>query len=100
MEEYDGVSIIPKSEWEAPDRIFSTDACLEAMGGWSDGEFFKGKFPEWITKNPEIHINELEMLALIIGLRIWSNRVKNTNFLIYCDNQVTVDVINSGRAKN
>ena len=50
--------------------------------------------------NREIYINKLEVLALIVGLKIWRDKIQNKNVLVYCDNQVTVDVINTGRARN
>ena len=46
------------------------------------------------------HIIELEMLALIVGFKIWARRCTDRNLLVYCDNKVTVDVINTGKAKN
>ena len=50
--------------------------------------------------NREIYINKLEALALIVGLKIWRDKIQKKNVLVYCDNQVTVDVINTGRARN
>ena len=100
MEKFDGISIILMETWFVPDLIFSTDACLETIGGWAQGEYFTQDIPEFIKNNQQIHINELEMLAVIIGLKVWANRYRNCNFLIYCNYHVTVDVINSGKAKN
>ena len=37
MEQFDGITIMPPSNWDAPDTIFSSDACLKLGGGWSDG---------------------------------------------------------------
>ena len=83
-----------------PDLLFSVDSCLTGCRGWSNGEYFHSKFPEWIMNNREIYINKLEALALIVGLKIWRDKIQNKNVLVYCDNQVTVDVINTGRARN
>ena len=92
--------MMPESGWSPPDLLFSVDSCLTGCGGWSNGEYFHSKFPEWIMNNREIYINELEALALIVGLKIWRDKIQNKNVLFYCDNQVTVDVINTGRARN
>ena len=102
MSTFDGVSIIPTVNWQVPDVIFSTDACLESAGGWSEGEYFKTRFPEWIINwaDGKLHINELEMIALLIGLKVWSKKYSNRNFLCYCDNRVTVEVVNTGKANN
>ena len=100
MTEFNGVSIIPTVKWSAPDVIFSTDACLDVAGGWSDGEYFKTNFPEWLTNLNNVHINELEMMALIIGLKVWCSKFQNSNALVYCDNNVTVEVVNRGKAHN
>ena len=100
MQIFDGVSIIPEVNWEAPDSKFATDTCLTSLGGWSHGSYFRGDFPDWILSNSSVHINELEIMAIIVGLKIWGEKCRNRNCLIYCDNKVTVDVINSGSAKN
>ena len=100
LDEFNGVSIIPSYVWEAPDRVMSTDACLTGCGGFSEGEYFHAKFPKDIIKNYSVRINELESLALVVALKIWSHKYTNKSFLMYCDNQTTVDVVNSGRAKN
>ena len=100
MTDFNGVAIIPMENWIAPDIIFSTDASLESAGGWSNGEFFKQDFPQWIKNQSNVSINELEMVALLIGLKCWIRKGRNCNFLIYCDNKVTVEVLNAGKAKN
>ena len=48
----------------------------------------------------EAHINDLELLALIVSIKKWDKGVKDCNILAYCDNQVTVEVINKEAAKN
>ena len=50
LEQYDGVSFMLEPKWKAPDTVFSTDACLDACGGWADGEFFHTDFPENIRR--------------------------------------------------
>ena len=100
VEAYDGVNIIPNVNWSAPDVVFSVDSCLSGCGGWSNGEYFHSEFPKWVVENSEVFINELEALALIVGLKIWKNKSMNRNILIYCDNQVTVDIVNTGKARN
>ena len=100
MREFDGISIMPPIKWDAPDKIFSSDACLSGCGGWSDGEAFHCKFPKKIRSKLKLHINELELLAIIITIKKFASRIENRNLLAYCDNQTSVEIVNSGAAKN
>ena len=100
MGDFDGISIMPPIKWDAPDTIMQTDSCLDACGGFSQGEAFTTRFPKWIKSNKEIHINELELLAIIVAVRIWKDKLENRNVLAFCDNEVSVEVVNSGRACN
>ena len=100
MEGFDGISILPPINWDAPDKILSSDACLKSCGGWSDGEAFYCKFPDWLKNNKEISINELELVTFVVALKLWVDRIQNRNVLAYCDNAVSVEVVNAGRANN
>ena len=100
MEEFDGVNLIPHVEWQAPHYIFSTDSCLTGCGGWANGEFFHAEFPQWLLKKHNVFINEFEAMALIIRPKVWEQRIKDCNVLAYCDNAVTVDIVNTGRVNN
>ena len=102
MEDFDGITLFPDFNWKAPDIIFSSDACLTGGGGWCESlkEFWHAPFPEQIIKSEGVHINELEALALTISIKIWRKQIVNLNVLIFCDNQTTVDVVNTGHAKN
>ena len=100
MDEFNGISIIPQYNWEAPDRVISTDACLLSCGGYSDGSYFHADFPEWLLKDKRVKINELEAVTLVVAIKIWCTKIRNKSILMYCDNQTTVDIVNSGRASN
>ena len=76
---FDGKTVMRDLGWNPPDLIFSTDSCLTRCGGWSSGEYFHTEFPSFIMDNKEIHINELETLALIVGLKLWVHKVRNRN---------------------
>ena len=98
MQDFDGITILPPINWDAPDSIFSSDACLKSCGGWSEGEAFKADFPKWLIQKSEVHINELELITFIVALKIWKDRIENRNVLAYCNNEVSVEVVNLGRA--
>ena len=36
----------------------------------------------------------------MIALKIWTERIQNRNVLAYCDNAVSVEIVNTGKAKN
>ena len=47
-----------------------------------------------------VSINELEALAVMVGMKLWGYKVAGKKFMIQCDNNTTVLAINSGRAAN
>ena len=100
MQDFDEISLFPSFDWGKLDEIMSTDSCLTGCGGWSSGDYFHSKFPEWLTNLPEISINELETMAVIVAVKIWSHKLANSHTLLFCDNQATCDIINTGRACN
>jgi hypothetical protein len=98
MVSYNGRSIIPENLWFSPDVIMSTDACLEGGGGFSNGKFFHIKFPVEVKEKLK-DINSLELYTVLIAVRVWKEFLIKKNFNIYCDNEVSVININSGRSK-
>ena len=100
MEHYDGVSFIHEVGMRPVDSVISTDACLDAMGAFFEGEYVHAKFPLEITQPDNVSINELECLALVVALKIWGGNCTGLNLLFHCDNSSTVDVVNAGKAKN
>ena len=100
MNEFDGVTMVTDCRWAAPDTLISSDATNTTCGGWSDSEYWHAGFPADLLSNSSIHINELEALALIVSVKVWREKVRNHNVLMFCDNKVTVDIVNTGRATN
>ena len=99
VEEYNGVSFIPSALWTEPDVSFATDSCLVGCGGICLGEYFHTSFPKDI-KDQELPIHCLEMLAVLLGVRIWGVHLQSLKVQIYCDNDAAVQVINSGKTKD
>jgi len=97
--QYNGVSMMPMSDWSNPDEILASDACLVGAGGWFNGKYFHCSFPEFI-QSQSLHINALELLTVIVCFKLWGQYLKGQRIVIDCDNKVSVDVINSGRAKD
>ena len=51
-------------------------------------------------RHTDIHINEKECLSIIIAMKKWGFLMVGRKCIVRCDNMVTVEAVNSGRAKN
>ena len=96
---YNGVSMMPEYPWSEPDGEFSTDACLTGCGGWFNGSFFHSKFPAELLSQ-ELHINSLELVAIMVAIRVWGPTLRGKRVTILCDNQSSVQVLNRGFTKD
>ena len=83
-------------EWSDPDAIFSSDSCQTAYGGFWNRHYFH-KFPYYILEK-NLHISALEIIAIILCLRLWASYFKGKRIVVFCDNKVVCQVINSGKA--
>ena len=99
VEQYNGVSFIPAIAWEEPDITFATDSCLKGCGGMYAKEYFHVAFPKFILDQP-LRIHHLEMLAVLVGVRIWGKYCIGMKVQIFCDNEAVVTVINSSKTKD
>jgi len=99
LKEFNGVTYIPDMDWKQPDLIISTDACLVGAGGWCGAEFFSTKFPLEIIKKG-FHINILEMLTMLVALKLWAKECSGMRLQFYCDNDMSVRLINSGKSRD
>lgn len=78
---------------------FFTDASTSiGFAGFYDGEYFQEVWPNWI-KDEEIPIYILEMYALVAGVLLWIDKLKNKRVKIYCDNKSVVDMLNNNSSK-
>lgn len=96
---YNGVSMMAMDDWTEPDQVFAVDSCLTGCGGWMNGKFFHRTFPDFILSQ-NLHINQLEMLTIVIALKLWGELCKHKRVVIYCDNLVSVRVLNTGSSRN
>ena len=99
VDQFNGVSYIPPLIWAEPDVSFSTDSCLVGCGGLCDRQYFHSSFPQFIECQG-LPIHALEMLAVLVGVRIWGHRCEGMKVRIYCDNEAVVRVINSSKTKD
>ena len=94
---YNGASMIPEEQWSAPDAVICTDSCETGCGGYCGSEFFHSSFPGAILQQ-DLCIHNLEILAVVVAVRLWSGEVKGRKILVYCDNEASVSAINSGKS--
>ena len=83
----------------SPDEDLSIDSCLDGFGAISSNQFVHALFPSFSKEN-QLHINCLELLAIVIATKIWGHKIKGKQILIFCDNEASVYVINSGSTKD
>ena len=97
---YNGVSMFPAKDWEVVDQVLASDACLLGCGAWTqDREYFHCQFPEHLL-SLDLHINALELLTVAVCCKVWGHKWLGKKIRIYCDNQASVTVLNSGRSRD
>ncbi|CAG2210319.1 unnamed protein product [Mytilus edulis] len=79
LSSYNGVSMMSLEDWSSPDEIFSSDACLEGFGAITSNQYFHAVFPSDITKD-QLHINCLELLAIVVAVKIWGKHFAGKKF--------------------
>ena len=93
---------MPVIAWSEPDEVFATDACLTGAGGVIHGDvraFYHAEFPTSVTKL-QLHIHQLELLAIVVGVKLWAQSLVGQKVLIQCDNEPSVFALNSGRTRD
>ena len=95
MLKFNGVAMMMPNKWEFPDKNYSTDSCLTGIGGICDDEYFHWEVTEDIEQK-STGINDLEIFAILVALRLCYLKLKGKNILIYCGNKPMVNVINRG----
>ena len=77
-----------------------TDACDEAAGGHFGCDWF---YYNWSVDWPqakEFHINEKEVLAVVLAANRWAHHWRNKRVIVYSDNSVTVASLNKASSRN
>jgi hypothetical protein len=96
---YNGVSIMSLENWSSPDEVLSSVACLDGFRATSSNKFFHALFPSFIKEN-QLHITGNCLELIVIATKIWGHKFKSKKILIFCDNEASVYVINSGSTKD
>ena len=98
-EKFNGLAFILNENWEKPDVVFSSDACLQGCGALTNKYYFSSPFPAAV-KNICTDINQLECWTVFLALKLWSHEFARKRILIYCDNENSVRAINTGSSRD
>lgn len=99
LSHYNGVSVIPSDVIISNPELFATDACLTGCGAVCFGECFHREFPDFILTQDR-HINELELLTVVISIKLWAPKLQGLGVELLSDNATCVSVINSQHSPN
>ena len=64
-------------------------------GGWNSEHYFHFRFPQSILQQGK-HINQFELYTVMIATQLWAPSFAGMNILKYCDNETTVQVLQTG----
>ena len=87
LDQWNGRSVIPSE----PDLAMYTDASNTGWGAVLAGQVAKGF---WTPEERALHINELEMMAIELGLRSFLPQVRGKVLLLRVDNTTAVAYVN------
>ena len=83
------------------DELLTTDSCLKGGAAFCHDQYFHVEYPAWVFGWLEnVHIAHLEMLAVLVAISIWKQKIRSVKFAMGCDSEAGVTVINSGRSRN
>ena len=99
LSHYNGVSVIPSDVIILNPELFATEACLTSCGAVCFGECFHREFPDFILTQDR-HINELELLTVVISIKLWAPKLQGLGVELLSDNATCVSVINSQSSSN
>ena len=100
MEQYNGCSMMWLTEENDIDEFFASDACLKGLGGKCGKRYFYCRIPESMSMEKGFHIAHYEMMAILVGLKLWKSQIFGKKFSISCDNQSVVDILTAGRSRD
>ena len=63
----------------SPDEDLSIDSCLDGFGAISSNQFVHALFPSFSKEN-QLHINCLELLAIVIATKYGVIRLKGNKY--------------------
>jgi hypothetical protein len=101
LQQYNGITVIPSTFWQQSDSIkFETDASTTiGYGARFGNEWFSGM---WCTSQVpiDVHINILELYCVMLAIATWGPQIRNTSFILLCDNLSVVHCLNKLTSKD
>ena len=98
VSQLNGKSMILEDRWDS-NKVFHlfSDASNIGFGGICGKNWFHGLWPlSW----EDSHITRKELFALVLGLELFGDRIKNNCILFHCDNESVVYMVNSNTSKD
>ena len=96
---FSGVSLIKASSCDFSDLHFATDASLTGGESVCLEQCFRFQFsPDILTSAS--HISSLELYTIVVAVQLLAPKLRPRKFIVSCDNQAAVTVINSGSTKD
>lgn len=92
---FNGVSLIKAGSCDFSDFHFATDASLTGGGTICLDECFHFQFSSDILRSAS-HISSLELYTIVVAVQLWAPKLRHRKFIVSCDNEAAVTVINSG----
>ena len=91
-----------KKSVDARSLNFFTDSSHNAklgFGGLFNNNWFVGQWGETFINEQQLSIAYLELFALTTGILLWGDKLKNARYIIYCDNESVVNMVNNLTSK-
>lgn len=96
---FNSVAMMDLQEWGDPDSLVASDSCLTGCGSFSEGKYVHTVFPDFIL-DQKLHINCLELLAIMVTVKLWGKFWKGKKIVLYTDNQNSCRALNTGSSRN
>ena len=93
------LSSFKPADWSFANFRFTTDACLTRGGTTCLDKCLTFPFPDFVH-HAASHISALELFTVIVSVKLWATALRHQRFLVSCDNEAAVTVINSGSTKD
>ena len=84
------------------DELMAMDACLMGIGGHCkiNDRFFHCETPEYVRSLPEVNIAHFELWAILVAVRTWGRYITGHRFVMGCDNEAVMTIVNTGRSRD
>jgi hypothetical protein len=87
-------------------QLWSDASYTKGLGAFYNDTWFAIRWNTWNPwkylpdASPEMHINILELLAVVLSCAIWGGEWNTSHVLIHCDNSSVCDVVTAKRSKD